>query len=111
MSQTRRYITDVDEACALREAGLLWRDLNDSAYFIDEDYWEPDGIRKVGNLANAPNKAGFFILVVDGVLRRGPTNSSTSRYRAPRSGKAADLRVQVLYLVGGIARVQSDREH
>lgn len=41
MAEIRRYITDVKEACALREAGLLWRDPGPGALgpYVPTDNW------------------------------------------------------------------------
>lgn len=62
MAETRRYITDVEEACALREAGLLWRNARDLGVYVPTDNWALDTIRWCWS-TRAPD--GFFILLED----------------------------------------------
>lgn len=64
MPTRERIITDVEEACALREAGLLWRRTgfaHAGDYVPDDNQWKPNELRR--HWLNMPGS--FFIVLED----------------------------------------------
>lgn len=68
MAQRERIITDVEEACALREAGLLWRRTEaGSVYYLGPtcgDAWLPNSIRNHSGGIHV-HRGSFFIVLED----------------------------------------------
>lgn len=65
MALRERIITDVEEACALREAGLLWRRTEaGSVYHLSDrsDAWLPDSIRNHSGGIDV-HRGNFFIVL------------------------------------------------